>query len=182
MEWHALSTGAGLDNMMKEPPKDETLFRYCQPNNPEENTIEQVSQQPEPEDKGMDIGTISPGEIRKKLFEERRKNFARRWFTKYNYFQKLREQKEIANRGRASSGIGEERIVQMEMAKSMAMRARKRGRKPKGQESVLGLPQEFKFNVGGGGEGCRKRGRPAKNGWGGKGSMKEAQENIPGVD
>ena len=40
----------------------------------------------------------------------------------------------------------------MELAKSMATRARKRGRKG-ANESVLGLPQEFKFNIG------KKRGR-----------------------
>lgn len=42
------------------------------------------------EDDDEDTGnrSISPNEIRKKLFEERKKSFARRWFTKYNYFQK----------------------------------------------------------------------------------------------
>ena len=28
-DFHALSTGTGLENMMKEPPKDETLHRFC---------------------------------------------------------------------------------------------------------------------------------------------------------
>ena len=112
-EFHALSTGAGLENMMKEPPKDETLLRYCQPIvNPEDgstfngkdgalgggncmgNTVEDENEM-KGEDDEEDIAagdrSISPNEIRKKLFEERRKRFARKWFTKYNYFQKMKE-------------------------------------------------------------------------------------------
>jgi len=58
----------------------------------------------------------------------------------------MREQKEISKRGRSSSGIGEERVMQMEIAKSMSTRARKRGRigVQGGGESALGIPQEFK--------------------------------------
>ncbi len=55
----------------------------------------------------------------------------------------MREQKEISRRGRSSSGIGEERIMQMELVKSMTSRARKRGRR---STSALGLPPEFKYH------------------------------------
>ena len=51
MEIHPLSVGSGMDNLLKEGPKDETLRRFCQPIrhganshllNPEDaNTIEQ---------------------------------------------------------------------------------------------------------------------------------------------
>ena len=111
----------------------------------DDSNLGEVATADDDEDKNVDMDQgltgrpISPNEIRKKLFEERRKSFARRWFTKHNYFQKVREQKEISKRGRSSSGIGEERIMQMEIAKSMATRARKRGRKVP-NESVLGLP------------------------------------------
>lgn len=30
-DFHPLSAGQGLENMMKEPPKDETLMRFVQP-------------------------------------------------------------------------------------------------------------------------------------------------------
>ncbi|TNV82613.1 hypothetical protein FGO68_gene9605 [Halteria grandinella] len=87
------------------------------------------------------MATLSPGEVRKRMFEEKRKSFARRWFTKYAYMQKARECREVSRRGRSSSAIGEERVHQMEFAKSIALRARKRGRKG---TTVLDLPPEFK--------------------------------------
>ncbi len=153
-----MSIGSGLESMLKDGPKDSTLKRFCSSNskyqqiNPEDNTVENTDNEfhykyrdsgqtndedeenDEDGDKNVDTDQslpgrpVSPNEIRKKLFEERRKSFARRWFTKHNYYQKMREQKEISKRGRSSSGIGEERVMQMEIAKSMSTRARKRGR------------------------------------------------------
>ena len=58
----------------------------------------------------------------------------------------------------------------MELARSMATRARKRGRKGNNNESVLGLPMEFKFN------GQNSRREYSRNyGEGNKGG-------VPGID
>lgn len=53
---------------------------------------------------------VSPNDIRVRLLKEKRKKFARKWYTKFNAYKKNLEQLEISKRGRASSGIGEERI------------------------------------------------------------------------
>ena len=62
------------------------------------------------------------------LLKEKRKSFTKKWYTKFNNYKKNLENIEISKRGRASSGIGEERIKQMEIAESMATRSRGRGR------------------------------------------------------
>ena len=62
------------------------------------------------------------------LLKEKRKEFTKKWYTKFNQYKKNLENIEISKRGRASSGIGEERIRQMETAHSMATRSRARGR------------------------------------------------------
>ncbi len=62
-----------------------------------------------PEDK-----RIEPNDIRDALIREKRKKFAKKWFTKFNMYKRNVENLEISKRGRASSGIGEERIKQME--------------------------------------------------------------------
>lgn len=86
---------------------------------------------------------MGPQELKQKLFAEKRKAYAKRWFTKYNYYQKKKEDKEISKRGRSSSGIGEERIKQMEMAKSMVKRARGRAKNKDVLTLGIGLPKEF---------------------------------------
>jgi hypothetical protein len=110
LEIHPLSVGSGLESLLKPGKKDETLKRFINNKhiNPEEtqgNTVEkeelpdedcendEEEEDDDNYDKNQDCGgrPVSPNAIRKKLFEERRKTFARRWFTKYNYFQKMRE-------------------------------------------------------------------------------------------
>lgn len=70
---------------------------------------------------------LNPAEIRLKLLREKRKKFARKWFTKYNQYKRNIENMEISKRGRASSGIGEERIQQMEVAHKISCKTRSRG-------------------------------------------------------
>ena len=53
---------------------------------------------------------LNPHDIRVKLLKEKRKKFAMKWYTKYNQYKRNIENMEISKRGRASSGIGEERI------------------------------------------------------------------------
>jgi hypothetical protein len=72
-----------------------------------------------PEDK-----RIEPNDIRDALIREKRKKFAKKWFTKFNMYKRNVENLEISKRGRASSGIGEERIKQMETAYTIAAKAR----------------------------------------------------------
>ena len=67
---------------------------------------------------------ISPQDIRDALIKEKRKKFAKKWFTKFNMYKRNIENLEISKRGRASSGIGEERIKQMETAYTIASKAR----------------------------------------------------------
>jgi hypothetical protein len=58
-----------------------------------------------PEDK-----VLNANDIREALIKEKRKKFAKKWFTKFNMYKRNVENLEISKRGRASSGIGEERI------------------------------------------------------------------------
>jgi hypothetical protein len=67
---------------------------------------------------------VHPHDIRDALIKEKRKKFAKKWFTKFNMYKRNHENLEISKRGRASSGIGEERIRQMETAYTIATKAR----------------------------------------------------------
>ena len=72
-----------------------------------------------PEDKAIHVS-----DLREALMKEKRKKFAKKWFTKFNMYKRNYENLEISKRGRASSGIGEERIKQMETAYTIASKAR----------------------------------------------------------
>ena len=57
---------------------------------------------------------VHPHDIRDALIKEKRKKFAKKWFTKFNMYKRNYENIEMQKKNRASSGIGDERIRQME--------------------------------------------------------------------
>ncbi len=62
------------------------------------------------EDEEEDPNAIKPDDIRRRLLDERRKNFSKKWHTKFNQAQKQKERQEFTKKGRGtSSAIGEER-------------------------------------------------------------------------
>jgi hypothetical protein len=77
----------------------------------------------------LETKIVHPHDIRDALIKEKRKKFAKKWFTKFNMYKRNFENAEISKRGRATSAIGEERIRQMESAYTIASKARgSRGR------------------------------------------------------
>ena len=58
----------------------------------------------------MEDRAINGNDIREALLKEKRKKFAKKWFTKFNMYKRNVENLEISKRGRSNSGIGEERI------------------------------------------------------------------------
>lgn len=58
---------------------------------------------------------VHANDIRDALVKEKKKRFAKKWFTKFNMYKRNHENVDISKK-RASSGIGDERIRQMETA------------------------------------------------------------------
>ena len=113
------------------------------PENPEEPCERTAVSKPQDQaDSSDDDKAVTPGDLREALLKEKRKKFAKKWFTKFNMYKRNFENLEISKRGRATSGIGDERIKQMETAYTIASKARgsRRGGFNRKQEAGQGMP------------------------------------------